>query len=242
MTFGKRRRGESHGDGAPVELDDYEMPPPKRTRSGKATGILAARSAARTRRKPAARIPKQRLNREPKEVGSGASKLAVPNSQGNHCLPLLGPRFPQGWAEEDADGRLIWVEGSVEAGVVEQKQVQVQDDKLFEIPQDFETGYKALLVATQADWARGAVKEINCRVCPEARLNTWHRFKRHCETAEVHSLRTYFCDNCGNFFARNNSLKRHSEHPPVESLGIPPEKAEERKRMTHEATTPTTSS
>jgi hypothetical protein len=234
VTFGKRRRDESHDDGAPVEIHSYEMPPPKRARNGK-TGILAARSAARTRCKPAAMIPKQTINGQPKEVGSGARKLAAPNSQGNHHLPLLGPRFPQGWAEEDADGRLIWVEGSVEEEVVEQQQEQFQEDKLFKIPQDFETGHKALLVATRADWARGAVKEIKCRVCPDARLNTWVRFKRHCETAKGHPLRIYFCDDCGDFFARSDSLKRHREDPPAECLDIPPEKADEKRRMTQNA-------
>jgi len=235
MTFGKRRRDESHGDGAPVEHHGYEMPPPKRAGSGKATGILAARSAARTRRKPAARIPKPIINREPKEMGSGARKLADPNSQGNHRLPLLGPRFPQGWAEQDADGRLIWVEGSVEKGVVEQQREQAQEDKLFKIPQDFETGHKALLTATQADWARGTVKEIKCRLCPDARVNTWDRFKRHCETAEGHPLRRiYFCDDCGDFFARSDTLKRHREKPPGECQDIQPEKADEKRRMTQD--------
>jgi len=140
-----------------VEHYGYEMPLPKRGRS-KATRILAARSAARTRHKPAARIPKTTINREPK------------------------------WeAEEDADGRLIWVEGSVE----QQQQGQAQEDKLFKIPQDFEIGHHALLATTQADRARGAVKEIKCRVCPDAQLNTWNGFKRHCETAEgTHSEST----------------------------------------------------
>jgi hypothetical protein len=159
---------------------------------------------------------------------------ADPNSQADRCLSLLGPRFPQGWAEEDADGRLIWVEGSVEEGVVEQQQEQVQEDKLFEIPQDFETWHEALLVATQADWARGVVKEIKCRLCPDARLNTWERFKRHCETAEGHPLRIHFCDDCGDFFARSDSLKRHCEYPPAGCLGIPPEKADEKRRMTQD--------
>jgi hypothetical protein len=235
VTSGKRRRDESHDDGAPVEIHSYEMPPRERTGTGKATGILAARSAARTRRKPAARIPKTTKNGKPMEVGSGARKLAAPNSQGNHHLPLLGPRFPQGWAEEDADGRLIWVEGSVEEGVMEQQREQVQEDKLFKIPQDFETVHEALLAATRADWARGAVKEIKCRLCPDARLNTWVRFRRHCETAEGHPLRIYFCDDCGDFFARNDSLKRHRENPPVECLNIPPGKADEKRRMTQNA-------
>jgi hypothetical protein len=234
VTIGKRRRHESHGEGVPAEHYGYVMLPPKRAGSAKTTGILAARSAARTRRKPAARIPKQRINGDPKKVGSGARKLADPNSQGNHRLPLLGPRFQQGWAEEDADGRLIWVEGSVEDGVVERQQEQTQGDKLFEIPQDFRTVHEALLQATQADWARRAVKEIKCRVCPDAQLNTWDRFRRHCETAEGHPLRIYFCEDCGDFFARSDSLKRHCKNPPDECVGIPPEKAKEKRRMTQE--------
>jgi hypothetical protein len=148
---------------------------------------------------------------------------------------LLGPRLQQGWAEEDADGRLIWVEGSVDEGVVEQQQEQVQ---LFKILEDFETGHNELLATTQADWARGAVKEIKCRACPDARLNTWSMFKRHCETAEGHPLRIYFCDYCGDFFARSDSLKRHRESPPAECLDILPEKADEKRRMRM----PTTSS
>jgi hypothetical protein len=92
VTFGKRRSDESHGDRFPVGLHGCRMPPPKRARSGKATGILAARSAARTRRKPVDRIPNTIIiNGKPKEVGSGARKLAAPNSQGNHRLPMLGP-------------------------------------------------------------------------------------------------------------------------------------------------------
>jgi hypothetical protein len=128
VALGKRRREESYGDDAPVELHGYRMSPPRRAGSGKETGILTAQSAARTRRKSAARIPKTTINREPKEMGSGARKLAAPNLQANHRLPLLGPRFPQGWAE-GADGRLIWLEGSVDGGVVEQQQGQAQGDK-----------------------------------------------------------------------------------------------------------------
>ena len=118
---------------------------------------------------------------------------------------------------------------------MEQQQVQAQEDKLFEIPQDFETGHKALLAAKQTDWARGAVKEIKCRFCPDARLNTWDRFKRHCETSEVHPLKIYLCDDCGDYFGRIDSLKRHHEHQPAKCVDVPPEKASEKCRMTQDA-------
>jgi hypothetical protein len=51
----------------------------------------------------------------------------------------------------------------------------------FEIPKDFKTGYQALLAATKADWARGAVREIKCRLCPDAKFKKWGEFKRHCD-------------------------------------------------------------
>ena len=232
VAFGKHRHDESHDGDASVELHGYEMPPKKRAGSCRAAGILAARSTASTCRTPTARIPISMINREPKEVGSGARKLAPPNSQANHRLPLLGPRFPQGWAD-DADGRLLCVEGSAK-GVVEQQQAQTQGDKLFKIPQDFMTQHRALLAATQVDWARGEVKEIKCRVCPEARLTTWDRYKRHCETAEAHPSKIHFCNNCGDFFARSDSLKRHRENPPAECIGIPPGKAEEKRETTQD--------
>jgi hypothetical protein len=45
--------------------------------------LKAARSALRSHHKPAARIPKSRINREPKEAGRRAERLATPNSQGD---------------------------------------------------------------------------------------------------------------------------------------------------------------
>lgn len=34
-----------------------------------------------------------------------------------------------------------------------------------EIPQNLKIGYKSLLMATHADWARGVVRETRCRLC-----------------------------------------------------------------------------
>jgi hypothetical protein len=64
----------------------------------------------------------------------------------------------------------------------------------FEIPRDFKTGYRALLVATQADWARGAVREIKCRLCLKAKFKKWGEYKRHCDCTEMNLLLIYFCD------------------------------------------------
>ena len=229
VVVGKRCRDEPHGDGGPLELDGHEMLRPKRARANKATGILTAQSATRTRRKRAARIPETNINRKPMKAGRVVERLATPNSQGIYRRSLPGPRFPQGWAEEDPDGRLIWVEGSVEEKVVQQRQ-QEQEDELFKIPHEFETRCRAFLVATQADWARGAVKEIKCKFCPKARLKTWDAFERHRKTAEWHPFQLHFCDNCGDFFARIDSLNRHRRSPPAQCLRATPEDAEAKHR------------
>ena len=50
----------------------------------------------------------------------------------------------------------------------------------------------------------------------------------------AHPRKIYFCDDCGDFFARSDSLKRYRVHPPAECLDISPEKANEKRRMTQD--------
>ena len=192
------------------------MPPQKRIRGSKPNGISkAARSATRTRHKPAARIPKV-TNRKPKEAGSGAERLTIPDSQGIYHRSLLGPSLQTGWAVEAADGQLIWVEGSVEdavQGIDSTVPQQQQEEEYFEIPKFFKTGYQALLVATQADRARGTVRDIKCRLCPKAKFKNWRAFERHCESTETHPLTIHICKSCGDHFARSDSFGRHRDNP-----------------------------
>jgi hypothetical protein len=232
----KRRHDEVHRDEVPV-VDGNEMPPQKRVRASKPNGIpKAARSAPRTRHKPAARIPNSEIIREPKEAGRGAERLATPNSQRIHHQSLLGPSLNQGWAVEAADGQLIWVEGRVEDVVqgIDNTAPQRQQEKeeYVNIPTDFKTGYQALLVATQADRARGAVREIKCRLCPDAKFKKWAEFKRHCECTEAHPLTIYFCAHCGDYFARIDSCQRHCENQPAECLRVTPEEGDAKQRAT----------
>jgi hypothetical protein len=226
-------------------MNSREMPPQKRVRGGKANGILkTARSVTRTRHKPTSRIPNTRMNSGPKEAGRGTERHATPNSQGIHHQSLLGPSLQQGWAVEAADGQLIWIEGGVEdvmqgidSTVPRQQQ---EEEEYFEIPNDFETGYKALLLATQADRARGAVLEIKCRLCPKAKFKTWAQFKRHCDSVETHPLTIYFCKYCGQHFARSDSRDRHSETWPSGCPQATSEEADAKCRETqrvHEAFT-----
>jgi hypothetical protein len=146
---------------------------------------------------------------------------------------------------ESADGQLTWVEGSAEEksvhhidSAVQQEQEQQQEDardEYFKIPGKFKVGYKALLAATQDDWARGAIREIRCRLCPDTKFKTWEDFKRHCNTMEVHPLRISFCDKCGDFFARSDSLKRHFKNPPLECRSVTLARACVKRRETEKA-------
>jgi hypothetical protein len=240
LALGKRRHD---GDEAPV-TGNYEMPPQKRAKRGKANGILkATRSATRTRHKPEARIPITTTISEPKEAGRGAERLATLNTQGIHHPSLLGPSFQQGWAVEASDEQLTWVEGSVEERAVNhidsavQQQLQQGEatEELFKIPRKFEVMHKALLVATPGDWERGTIQEIKCRLCPNTKLSTWEDFKRHCDTAEAHPMTISFCDHCGDFFARSDALKRHSRNPPPECRSATREGADAKRLETEKA-------
>ena len=55
---------------------------------------------------------------------------------------------------------------------------------------------------------------------------------RHCETNEAHPLRITFCDTCGDYFARGDSLGRHQNKPPRKCKEVKPEKAAEKRRET----------
>ena len=240
LALGKRRREEPQGDLAPI--DDHQVPPQKRRRGEQTKGIL--KSAARTRHKPVARIPNTSIKWAPKEAGRGAERLATPNTQGILHRPLQGPSFQQGRAGQTADGELIWVEGSVEEEPVQQGPVEEQGQqqgqqqqeeaelKYHKFPKKLKMGCKALLAAMQADRERGSVREIKCRRCPDTTFKTWDDYKRHCDTKEKHPLTIYFCDNCGDFFARTDSLDRHRKHPPAECISVTRAKADEKRRET----------
>jgi hypothetical protein len=89
------------------------------------------------------------------------------------------------------------------------------------------------LYASEDDIARGKVQRIKCRLCLGTDL-TNDEFKRHCRTAEMHPLEILFCDRCGDFFARCDSLKRHNSQPPAECRSVTPAKAAKQRRVTEE--------
>jgi hypothetical protein len=67
-------------------------------------------------------------------------------------------RAAAGWSVEEVAAQGI-------NNTAQQQQWQEEEED-FEIPKDFKTGSQPLLVAMQADWARGAVRGIKCRLCP----------------------------------------------------------------------------
>ena len=214
------------------------MSPSKQARGGEtAKGIpKAAQSTARDRRKPAVRIPKSSNNDKHKEAGRGAERLTTPSSQGiyRQCLP--GPSF-QDWAVETTDGTLTWVEGRVDEEVVHHTDstVQQQDEEVAKqfIPRIFGPEYRSFLKATEADFARGTVQAIKYRVCPETNLKNFKEFKMHCRTTETHPLELHFCGYSGDYFARQDSLKRHWKRP-AKGCPIDRSDAEEKRRVTQE--------
>ncbi|KAF8476297.1 hypothetical protein DFH94DRAFT_846372 [Russula ochroleuca] len=88
------------------------------------------------------------------------------------------------------------------------------------------------VAATQADWARGSIREIKCQLCPNTTLKTWEDFKWHCNTKEGHPLKISFCEKCGDFFARSDSLESHRGKPPTECCSVTREEAFEKRRET----------
>ena len=113
------------------------------------------------------------------------------------------------------------------------QQQEEAEDKYFKFRRTFNSVLKALLAATQAN-SRGSIREIKCRRCPKTTFKTWEDFKRRCNTTETHPL-NISSNDCGDFFARCDSLKRHRRHPPTECLSVTHEKANEKRRETQSA-------
>ena len=163
-------------------------------------------------------------------MGRGAERLTSPTAQGIYCQSFLGP-LQQGQAEEAADGMMIRLVRVDEKVVHHNDSTMKEQQQQEEAPNKFKLMHKALLKATEMETG---VKEIKCRLCPETQLKTLQDFKRHCNTVEAHPLEISFCDRCGDFFARRDSLKRHQKNPPPEcrSKSDTEKEAKEKRRVT----------
>ena len=216
-----------------------DVPPQKRARCRTSEILGEKRSMARTRHNTVARIPESITNDKPKEAGRGAERLATPSAHGFYHQSSLGPSFQQSWPVEPAHGKPSWVEGSVDVEAAHRidsamRQQQQEATRLFKIPRTLKPMYRMLLQTSLDDLARNAVQNIKCRLCPGTDLENFDQFKRHCKTAEAHPLDILFCNRCGDFFARGDSLKRHNILPPPECRKVTLEEAAEKRRVTKE--------
>ncbi len=190
-----------------------------------------------------ARIPKQTVANKSKAAGRGAERLATPSAQGLYHQPLPGPSFQQGGMVNAADGKPTLAEGSVgeeaahHVGNKAEQHQEEETNKLFEIPSKLEQGQRSLLQASDADFARGALQEIKCRLCPNKKFKNFQEYKRHCNFTEAHPLVIHICDRCGDFFARPDALARHSEQRrrPPQCRSVTPEMAAQKRMTTEEA-------
>ena len=239
IAHGKRsRNAESYGDIGPVVAEDYEAQLHKGVEGEASNGTLeAAQYMAGAHCKPETRVRTIKNNNTSEEAGRGAEGLATPIAQGVYHHSLTGPSFQQDWALENAQRqgqKFPWVEERVEEEALHHMATTAQQEAedLFQIPSNFHEGYRILLAATRADWTRGAVDEIKCRLCHDSWFTKWEDFKRHCKVTEAHPLEISFCEHCGDFFARTDSLKRHRSRPPYECLNVTSDRAEEKRRET----------
>jgi hypothetical protein len=77
---------------------------------------------------------------------------------------MIVPQLP--WAEESVEGAM-WHQPN---SVVPQKggESEAAGGDIFYIPRRFEKRHRALLDAKPADWTRGTIRMLKCRLCPDA--------------------------------------------------------------------------
>jgi len=205
-VLGKRRRGADEAlDDGDQEINHGHRPSPRKKGNAKVaitTGVLEAD-------KPAARTP-ARLNQKSKATRRGAERLATPNAQGVSDRSLQGPSVQQASMGAIVQEEQPWLEGSVEGATghhidstVAQQDNEVYSMKAsqpkeavsstaFYIPKNLDPRQSALLEATSDDWARGTIRMIKCRLCPDAGFGNFEVFKRHCKAAEAHPATVSF--------------------------------------------------
>jgi hypothetical protein len=193
------------------------------------------------------------FNEKSKAARRGAERLATLNAQGVSDRSLQGPSVQQVSTGAIVQEEQLWVEGSVEGATGHHidSTVPQQDNMVYLrggqpakgggeqhrllIPKSLDTRQRALLEATSDDWARGTIRVIKCRLCPDAGFSNFEMFKRHCKAAEAHPSSISFCMHCGDFFTRSDSLDRHYKRRPQECHDVSPAIAETKRRETQRA-------
>ncbi len=210
------------------------------------SGVLgAAGSTSRAYHKSATRTPVV-INNKSEAEGRGAGKLAAPNAHEVYHQSPLGSSAQRVLMGAIAQGKLPWNEGSegelteqYASSAVEQQDTAIsakngeREDEAFRIPKRLSERHRGFLLATSDDWGSGTVGLLKCRFCPSAAFGNWEDFKRHCDFSEAHPLKIMFCEHCGDYFARMDSLKRHQASRPPECLSVNPIEAEAKRRETN---------
>ncbi|KAH8994017.1 hypothetical protein EDB92DRAFT_1852256 [Lactarius akahatsu] len=73
------------------------------------------------------------------------------------------------------------------------------------------------------------VSIIKCRLCPTEWFKTWACFYRHCRDCEEHPADVKYCERCGIYFGRQDSMKRHNNSATKACCETTPEEAAWRK-------------
>jgi hypothetical protein len=195
--------------------------PKKRGRPSTTRVPWGAGSSKKTRRSPATRT-QQSINDISKAVGRGAERLGSTTVGGVYHRSMPGLRVPQGSVGALEQEQPSWIVGREvmetrrDTGSSGPQQIVLpenteDEEDLKEIPANLSERERLMLQMTPAEKERGAVRVIKCKLCPKARLSSWVIFERHCKSWEKHPSEIRFCANCGDYFARSDSGKRHKE-------------------------------
>jgi hypothetical protein len=190
-------------------------------------GELVARSTNRIDLEPAVEAPTS-VTTTSKAIGYKAGVLMAPSAHGGNDQRLHVPSVQQEPTAIITQEELPLVEGSMQGAMRGQSDRILQEEPevfstendtfeetkniVFHIPKRLKKDYKLFLDATSEDFERGALHVVKCKLCPGVTFKSWDHFTRHCKTAELHPLKLLFCDHCGDFFARGDSLERHSNN------------------------------
>ena len=193
-------------------------------------GVLEiAGSTNRTDRKLAGQAL-TRIKTKSKAVGYKAGMLMTPGAHGGGDQPLHVPSVQRESTAMATQEEWPSFEGSTQGATRGQSDRILQEEaevfgmedgtlegtknlQVFTIPKRLKKVYRLFLDATPEDFKGEILHTFKCKLCPGVTFTTWDHFTRHCKTAEPHPLILFFCDHCGDFFARGDSLERHSNNP-----------------------------
>ena len=200
--------------------DDESGGPNKKGRSSATRVPGDAESSKKTRRSPATRTRKT-INGISKAVGCGAERLVSPTAQGIYHRSFPGLSVPQGSVGLLEQEQLPWIVGrervetrhdTVPQQIALPGVENAEDEEdLHKIPKKLTEGERMMLQKTQAEEESGVVGTIKCKLCPDLQFFSWITYRRHSNTCEKHPSSLVFCPQCGDHFARKDSIKRHRE-------------------------------